>query len=198
MTQFPPPPPLAQYGSGYPSAPRRSNGPAIASLVLGIVGCVPFISGLLAIILGIIGIRKTRDPAVGGKGMAIAGIILGILSILSWVGLGGAFYSAYKESDPARVVARQFLTDLTTGNINAAMANSSGFSSTDLQTQNLSMASYGMLQSVSFNSFNLSYNNGQSIMRLGGVATFSNGQKTCTFDLSKSNGVYKVTAFSVQ
>ncbi|HEY1629228.1 MAG TPA: DUF1559 domain-containing protein [Tepidisphaeraceae bacterium] len=38
--------------------------------------------GILGIIFGIIGLRKTRDPRIGGKGLAITGISLGAASIL--------------------------------------------------------------------------------------------------------------------
>lgn len=57
--------------------PRQNNGLSIASLVLGIVGivacCIPLIGipvNVTGLILGIVGMKK------GGKGMAIAGIIL--------------------------------------------------------------------------------------------------------------------------
>ena len=57
--------------------PRQSSGLSIASLVLGIVGivacCIPIIGipvNVTGLILGIVGMKK------GGRGMAIAGIIL--------------------------------------------------------------------------------------------------------------------------
>lgn len=57
--------------------PKQNNGLSIASLVLGIVGivacCIPLIGipvNVTGLILGIVGMKK------GGKGMAIAGIIL--------------------------------------------------------------------------------------------------------------------------
>ncbi|HEX4054583.1 MAG TPA: DUF4190 domain-containing protein [Tepidisphaeraceae bacterium] len=201
MTQSTPPPlpPIeVGYGYGYAQAPRRSNGFAIASLVLGILGCIPFLTGLLAIVLGVIGIRKTRDSSVGGKGLAIAGMILGIISVLGWSGFGGLMGYAYRESKPAGVVAKQFLRDISAGNINAAMANSTGLTAAQLQTQNRQMISLGPLQSVSISSFNLSTFNSQSIMSLGGAATFASGPKTCTFNLVKTGGIYKVKSFWIQ
>jgi predicted Zn finger-like uncharacterized protein/prepilin-type processing-associated H-X9-DG protein len=73
-------PPIAQYGGYYA---QRSNGIAIASVVCGAMGFViPLIGGLLGIIFGIIGLRKTRDPSVGGKGLAITGLSLGAASLL--------------------------------------------------------------------------------------------------------------------
>lgn len=65
-------------------APRKSNGLAIAALIVGIVailsGWVPFwgfVVGAAAIILGIIALKKA-----GQKGMSIAGIITGAVGVL--------------------------------------------------------------------------------------------------------------------
>jgi Domain of unknown function (DUF4190) len=199
MTQSPPPPlPPGAIDYGQGSAPHRTNGAAIASLVLGIVGCVPFLIGLLAILFGFIGIRKSRDLSLGGKGLAVAGLILGIISVLGWGGFSLFLGYGYNESKPADAVARQFLQDVTAGNINAALANSTGIPAAQLQTQNTQMAPFGTLQSVSFSSFNISDFNGQLTMRVGGTAAFSNGPRTCTFTLVKIGGVYKVNSYWVQ
>ena len=98
----------------YPQAPyqeRKTNGFAVASLVLGIIGIFTgylgaaffaasafpamsffaafgilfFIPNGLAIILGIAGISRTKDPAVSGKGLAIAGLVLGCVFLLIWI-----------------------------------------------------------------------------------------------------------------
>jgi hypothetical protein len=67
-----------------PVAPSSTNGFAITSLVLGILAfCCGFffmgiVFGVLAIIFGIMGIKKPQ-----GKGMGIAGIILGSIGLLS-------------------------------------------------------------------------------------------------------------------
>ena len=64
---------------------QRTSGFAIASLVLGIVGvlCMPFI-GVLALIFGILGLREVAraEPSMGGRGLAIAGTVLGSLGTL--------------------------------------------------------------------------------------------------------------------
>ncbi len=63
---------------------QRTNGLAVASLVLGIVGvilCVLFIPWILAIIFGAIGIKQcNNDPTYTGKGLAVAGLVLGLIS----------------------------------------------------------------------------------------------------------------------
>ena len=64
--------------------PERTSVMAVLSLVLGIV-CVPFF-GLLAIFLGVFalfGIKASRGR-VSGTGLAVAGIILGVLMTVIW------------------------------------------------------------------------------------------------------------------
>jgi len=67
---------------------QESNGLAITSLILGIVGvtgafcCVIFgLAGPAAIITGVAGMKKADESMgrVGGRGMAQAGLILGIV-----------------------------------------------------------------------------------------------------------------------
>jgi DNA-directed RNA polymerase subunit RPC12/RpoP len=63
-------------------ATGSSNGFCVASLVLGIIGvpaCVTWVVPILAIVFGIVGFVQTNQPGseAGGKGMAIAGIVLG-------------------------------------------------------------------------------------------------------------------------
>lgn len=60
------------------------NGSAIASLVLGIVGIfgvILFPLGILAIIFGLLGLKKAKQLHTG-NGMAIAGLILGCIPIV--------------------------------------------------------------------------------------------------------------------
>ena len=76
-------PPGVGYAGPYAPQPAATSGFAIWSLVCGILGfCLPIPSSLLAIIFGIIGLNKTRDPRVGGKGMSIAGICLGGVTLV--------------------------------------------------------------------------------------------------------------------
>lgn len=75
------------YGNGYWQEPEKNEnesvGFGIASLVLGIVSlllfctCINWITGILAIIFGIIQITKTKQ-----KGFAIGGIITAGVSLL--------------------------------------------------------------------------------------------------------------------
>ena len=94
----PPPPPPAPPGYSYaPTIPpatgaapvgsvARTNGFAIASLVLGCVGI--FTCGLgsvLAVIFGFIARNQIRQRGEQGNGMALAGIILGFVFLALFV-----------------------------------------------------------------------------------------------------------------
>jgi len=65
----------------------RNSGMAIASLVLSLVGIIPCfwgfqVPGLLGIIFGFVGLSQTKDNARRGRGMAIAGLVIGIILVL--------------------------------------------------------------------------------------------------------------------
>jgi hypothetical protein len=73
--------PYAPYGGfGYPMA-KKTNGLAIASLVLGILAVFTcyfgIVFGLVAVVLGLIARRQIRDRDEQGAGMALAGMIMG-------------------------------------------------------------------------------------------------------------------------
>ena len=59
---------------------------SVASLVLGLVGlplCFLFVPSLLAVIFGIVGLNQIkRDPTQSGRGLAIAGLILGAVMLV--------------------------------------------------------------------------------------------------------------------
>lgn len=77
--QFPQPGKPGQQFGGMPQK-AKINGLAITSLVCS------FFCGLLGIILGIIAIGQINKSNEGGKGLAIAGIVVGAVSILfTWM-----------------------------------------------------------------------------------------------------------------
>ena len=70
------------YGYQYPYAPlRRTNGFAIASLVLGILWLY-WVGSILALVFGYIARSQIQERGESGGGMATAGIVLG------WIGVG--------------------------------------------------------------------------------------------------------------
>jgi hypothetical protein len=108
LSALPPPimPPYAvgpggQPAPGQPGAPgqqgqvRGTNGLAVAALCCGLAAVVP-VAGVVAIVLGVVALHQLRQvrqaPQVHGsgqrgRGMAIAGIVLGTIGTLVWAGL---------------------------------------------------------------------------------------------------------------
>ena len=81
-----PQPGQPQYGTpqpfpGGPATDQPSKGMAIASLVLSLIGCT-IIAGIVSIVLAVIVLRRGKDGRDHGKGFAIAGLIISVLSIL--------------------------------------------------------------------------------------------------------------------
>lgn len=75
------------FGSKSPDGERRTDGLSIAAMICGIlsffVPVVGLVLAILAIVFGGIGIGRTnRNPELKGRGMAITGLILGILGLL--------------------------------------------------------------------------------------------------------------------
>ena len=73
-----------QYGQPYPypyAPPQRTNGMAIASMVLGILWLY-WIGSILALVFGYVAKKQIRERGEAGGGMATAGIVLG------WIGVG--------------------------------------------------------------------------------------------------------------
>jgi len=72
----------AGYGYGYTGYPPSTgtNGMAVASLVLGILW-IYWIGSILALVFGYAGLNQIRQRGQAGRGLAIAGIILG------WIGI---------------------------------------------------------------------------------------------------------------
>lgn len=95
----PPPPSQPQYGAypgGYPPPPQgyaypppptaAKNGIGIAALVVAIVALLSLVGGVVlgvvAVILGFIGWGRAKRGEATNGGIAVAGIVLGFLSII--------------------------------------------------------------------------------------------------------------------
>jgi hypothetical protein len=84
----PPPgyPPQYPYGYPYGYPPRGgTNGMAIAAMVCGICGFLCLVPGIVGIILGFISLPQIKRSQQSGRGMAIAGIVVGALWIVLFI-----------------------------------------------------------------------------------------------------------------
>lgn len=74
--------------------PQKTNGLAIAALVLSLVGC-----SLLGVIFGGIAISQINKGQGSGKGLAIAGLVIGIIGFLGTILLWGQIMAEINGSD---------------------------------------------------------------------------------------------------
>ncbi|MCC3327782.1 DUF4190 domain-containing protein [Nocardia abscessus] len=102
-----PPPPGGQYAGqpGYWQESPKGRGLAITALVFGILALLFFwtiiggyVGGVFAVIFGIIAVVKARAGTAGGMGMAIAGVVLGVLGIVGAVLFTIVGYSFFIDS----------------------------------------------------------------------------------------------------
>lgn len=73
-----------------PSKPDRTNGNAIAAFVLGIVGLG--VGHVVALVLGIRGLRQINKSGERGRGFAIAGTTLGAIGTVALLSVASLFF----------------------------------------------------------------------------------------------------------
>ncbi|MEU0542557.1 DUF4190 domain-containing protein [Nocardia sp. NPDC005978] len=123
---YPPPPPSeynpqgGQYPGQYPAPPPgnypppggqywqespKGKGLAIAALVFGIIAVLfcwtivgGIFGGILAIAFGVIAMVKARKGRAGGFGMAVTGLILGLLGLIASAVIGVVGYKFFEDS----------------------------------------------------------------------------------------------------
>jgi Domain of unknown function (DUF4190) len=84
------PPGYQQYGAPMHAQPPTNSGMAIAGMVLSLVGLIPCfwflqLPGLLGVIFSAIGLKQTAGGARKGRGMAIAGLVVGVILLVVMV-----------------------------------------------------------------------------------------------------------------
>lgn len=96
---YPPPGggyPQGPYGGGQYPAPqaRGTDGVSIAALVTGVL-----MMGIVPIVLGVLGLNRTKKNGTQGRGLAIAGIVLGALEILGAIAIAIIVLVAVRSYD---------------------------------------------------------------------------------------------------
>lgn len=199
MSQVPPaPPPPGAMPQQYTLNPQpKTSGAAIGSLICGILGCVPWLTGLIAIILGIVGIKSTKDPLTRGRGMAIAGLVLGVVSVVVWTLLGSTIFAFFSSTGPARDQARAFIYDLDKGDVTAAHARVTGdITADELKLVAERMKTWGGVKDVTMVGINVTANSGtQTTTAVSGAVEFGNLRKSFTATLVKEGDTQKIREY---
>jgi hypothetical protein len=193
---FPPGGPQGFGPQGYSLPPEtRTSAAAVTSLVCGLILCVPFLTGLIAVITGIVGIAVTGKPSIRGRGMAVAGLILGILNICGYCGVIGAFIN---YSGPARAFAHQYISDLNAGKPDQCIQHSTkNITKDQVDAAYKKMQTWGTLQDTTV--FGVSFpSSWDSDAIVTGFCTFGSGAHTFQMTLIKDSGQYKADSFQWQ
>jgi len=187
VTNYTTPPPPAMGYPGQPGVPPtapRSNGWALASLICGILGCVPLITSLCAVIFGVIGIRKANEPQTGGRGMAIAGLILGILGVVAWPVVGATTYWGWQKAkeivfEPSKQAGTTFLSSLASGDIATAQSLTTGdLTQADLDALRDKVKDLGAFKEFSLSGFDAKSSGGDTFrISASGTAVFEKGSR---------------------
>jgi Domain of unknown function (DUF4190) len=100
---YPPPPPMP-YGGYGPTPEGTKNGLGLGALISGLLS-VPaaftviggILLGLVAIVLGLLGHGRARRGEASNGGLAIAGVVLGVLGIILSVVLAITAWGVFRE-----------------------------------------------------------------------------------------------------
>ncbi|WP_043646703.1 DUF4190 domain-containing protein [Nocardia thailandica] len=83
-TPYPAAPAYQPYGA-YPQQPQGTNGLAIGSLVASLIGGCTCVGSIVGIVLGFMAMNQIKERGGEGKGLAIAGIVIGGITIVGWI-----------------------------------------------------------------------------------------------------------------
>jgi len=176
-------PPYGQpmpYGQpGTTMAPQASNGWSIAALITGIVGfCVPLLGGLLAVLFGFLGIKRAGATNTG-KGMSIAGLILGILSIGFWALFGTGIWALIQGTAVNRDLAKQFINDLQAQKLDAAatVVDGSQIDSDELKSLSDLVSKHGAITDITTFGISAKSDAATTEAVVSGQITFGDGTK---------------------
>ena len=96
----PPPPGYSAYG-GQPGGERKLSGMAVAGFVCSLVGLIPCfwfwflqIPGYVGTVLSFVGLKQTSNNERRGRGLAIAGVIVGLIVVLIALGFTAFVYTS--------------------------------------------------------------------------------------------------------
>lgn len=101
---------------------HRGNTLAAVSVVMGALFFIPTF-GAIGAFIGAIALKRSRNPAIGGRRAAVTGVILGLIVTIFQLAMGAGLAQAYTTQQRAKPVVAlnsQFIQLLGSGNLSAA------------------------------------------------------------------------------
>jgi hypothetical protein len=179
-------------------AESRLSKSSLFSLICGILLCIPILSGLLAMLLGLIGFIRAGAPGVRGRWMAVVGGLLGLFNLMAWsvafLFFGGVIAAAIGMTQAPRVATHDFIRDLTAGDVASAKAHNPGFDDAAIDRLATYCKAQGTFVDTTFT--NSSINN--STAHLEGTVQFSTGTQQVTADLELVDDKWQVVKISIK
>jgi len=197
MSQVPP------YADAHISNARATlSAASIASFILGLFFCIPVLTSLLALLFAFAGLRATRsdNPAGprGGRGFAITGLVLGIVGLVLWAGVGAMTAYVISASAAPRAVLHTFAADLAANNKSAALAiSTSAIDADGFDKTRTYIVPFGAYRDLTCTGAYVGNFNGSESCRLTGTADFAAGPHTFSAVVINDAGTWKIAGFHI-
>jgi hypothetical protein len=164
----------------YDATPRtRQSKTALTGFIISLFFCIPVLPSLTGTVLGFVGIRKTSDPLLAGRGLAIAALVIGIVGLLGWSAIGYGSWRFYVNSEQPRLAARAFIEDVAAGDVAAAQAKAlPAMPLEDLRQGVEHLQTKGTLSEINVLQLHSSWNNGVTNWTFGGQLNWVDGSSS--------------------
>ena len=181
-------------------APTRLSKSALFSFICGLLVCIPFVTGALALLLGIFGFFAAGKPGMRGRWMAVLGLILGLISIAGWsvVGVGSVAAlwsvgsSAVATLTAPGTATHDFIQAVANGDDAGAKTHSS-LSDADYDAAKVKILAEGGFVDSTFNGVEISNDTGH----VSGTVRFKARTMNVKADLTKAADGWRVTSIEM-
>ena len=143
--------------------------------------------------------RATRNGNKSGRGFAITGLVLGILGLLFWSGIGVFAGFLLAGSQAPRALAHDFARDIAAGNRAAVRTEADPtLSDADLDKLHDDLAPFGAYVRLTCTSINLNATGAGEECQLSGTIRYSTGTHLFNAVVRKDGtGTWKIAGFHV-
>jgi hypothetical protein len=193
-------PPAAPPEPTLEQAPKPGvrNKVAMASAVLALFGFIPFIAGAAAMIIGFAGYRKAKRDGVGGRDMAIFGMVVGLLSVVGWTLATGQTIGLIMRTGPVRQVTSRFVQDLVANRLDEARALTSDEVPPDaIASAAATIAPLVPLEGIGFDKTDFQDDHGQEQWNIHATLHFKDELRPMNVKLRQFKDGWKIISFTI-